>query len=401
MKKIKICWVAPYPVNNLLPDLISLQFIPPTSGMWLVNLSKSLVALENIELHIICNSSKIPYNQIIIKDNIIFHVFKYNLFSSFGFHKWLPLNRITWYKKIVKKYISEINNIKPDIIHAHGVEEMNTLPVLQCNYPHIISIQGIIHEIIKVSPSIQYFCQLPIEKECLKKGVNFGCRTEWDKNYVTSQNRNAIIHYMPEAIAPCFFEKKWKGYANIRNLVFVGSLLKRKGIETLIDAVILLIKDFSDIKITVIGNGKRKYVEYIKHKLIKFKIIDNFEFKGFLNSNQIADILSKSGIYIHPSYIDNSPNSLCEAMAVGMPVVASKVGGIPSLVSHETNGLLFEMKNINELYQNIKQIFNDEKLAKRISNQALIDAYQRHFPNNVAKQTLDIYNKIINQEDKQ
>jgi glycosyltransferase involved in cell wall biosynthesis len=79
-----------------------------------------------------------------------------------------------------------------------------------------------------------------------------------------------------------------------------------------------------------------------------------------------------------------------------MPTVASKVGGIPSIIDDEKNGLLFELDNVDDLCLKINKLLNNYEYAKTIANNASIEAFNRNYPDNVAKITLDIYIKIIN-----
>ena len=395
MKKIKICWLASYPIDLLLPELKTSQNISFESTMWLVSLSEVLARNNGIELHIITHAAKIPFDQYIIKNKIHFHVLRYSFIKNKGYPSYFPLNVISWYYPILKKILKIIEEIKPDIVHAHGTEGVYSLAALKSKLPNLTSIQGIISEYIKLNFSISLFFQRPIEKYCIRKNINFGCRTNWDNSFVKSINKDAQLFYAPEALSYAFYEVKWQGIRNINKLIFVGNLIERKRIEILIDAVYKLIKLNKDINVVIVGGGSSKYIESIKNKMNELQIEDRFEFKGFMKSEQIANELSGAGIYVHTANMDNSPNSLCEAMAIGMPTVASNVGGIPSIIDNGKNGLLFELDDVDDLCLKINKYLNNHEYAKTIAKNASIEAINRNYPDNVAKITLDVYMRII------
>src|SRR5258708_19667723 len=90
--------------------------------------------------------------------------------------------------------------------------------------------------------------------------------------------------------------------------------------------------------------------------------------------------LSRAQVFAISSYIENSPNSLCEAMQVGLPCVATYAGGIPSLVEHEKTGLLFPTGEAPLLADAILRIFRNEDLAGRLGRAARTEASHPHSP---------------------
>lgn len=392
---MKVCWLAPYPVGLLLPELKVTSLPGQTKGMWLVNLSNALSGYSNIELHIVTQSSKIKYDQTIFKNNIYFHVIKYSFIKDKGFLECFPINVVFWYRGLVKKMIKKIAEINPDLIHAHGTEYAYSLAGLKTGIRNITSIQGIVNEIIKQNLSLTLFFQKFIESYCIRNQQVFGCRTAWDCSYIKKINPGSTIYYLPEAISKDFFNSSWHDSNNCYKLAYTGGFLKRKGIEIIVEAINYLKEEFPEISVLVVGCGKKKYRNKILKIISKYKISNRFEFVGFIDSKQLASRLIDCGIYVHPTFIDNSPNSLCEAMALGMPVIASNTGGIPSLVQDLSNGLLFESGNISEFINKITGLLKNPQLSKKIGYQAKCDAFKRHFPDAVASITIDVYNKIL------
>ncbi len=96
--------------------------------------------------------------------------------------------------------------------------------------------------------------------------------------------------------------------------------------------------------------------------------------------------------------MDNSPNSVAEAMASGVPVIASDVGGIPSMIENGATGLLIQPENHHQLAEAIILLLQDEAQRKRLASRAKRVALQRHFPSEVAQKTMDVYKDIVAKE---
>ena len=118
-------------------------------------------------------------------------------------------------------------------------------------------------------------------------------------------------------------------------------------------------------------------------------------YEGIKDEDGLCDLLLKSCVYVHPSYIDNSPNSLCEAQMLGVPVIGSYVGGIPSLITNNDTGILFPANDIHELASILISLHKDEEMKSRISKQASIVANQRHDRNAIMSKLLQTYDDVI------
>ena len=111
----------------------------------------------------------------------------------------------------------------------------------------------------------------------------------------------------------------------------------------------------------------------------------------------MAEQYKLANIFICPSSIENSPNSLGEAQLVGVPCIASYVGGVPSMITNEISGLLYQFDEHEMLASLVCKIFSDDDLALKLSQQGIITAEKRHNKKINAQTTFAIYNSIINQ----
>lgn len=392
---MKIVWLASYPLNNIEDQLVLTGKIGLLTTNWLVNLAKGLSSIKEIDLHIITHSSKIPFTQEIKKDNITYHIIKYNFpFSNKGFPNKFRWDIFTLYSGFIKNALKEIKNIQPDIIHAHGTEHAYSLCAYYAGVPNITSIQGIVSEIYKITPTFNFWLQKHIENYSIKKNKYFGCRTDWDKNIIKEKNPESIIYYLPEIISDIFFNLKWQPI-NYNTLLYVGSLTKHKGLDILLYAIAELKSNLPEINLRIIGQANNIFKKKIDILIDKFDIKSNIQFLGSKLSAEIASEMAKATIYVHPSLIDNSPNSLCEAMAVGMPCIASNVGGIPSIIENKKNGILFNRGDAKSLANSVKFLFSDRNRLCELGIEARETAKKWNSSETNTKITTDIYSTLL------
>jgi glycosyltransferase involved in cell wall biosynthesis len=293
--------------------------------------------------------------------------------------------------------VKEIHKFNPDIVHSHGTEGPYALSGIKCKCPCIISIQGIISELFKVSPALTFCIVGYLEQLEVRKGRYFACRTQFDTNFVLSHNKQARIFALDEAMGPIFFECDWK-LSDSQKILFVGSLIRRKGVKTVLEALALVMNEFPRVSLYLIGDGERNYIEYLRNLSKKLGIQKNVEFLGFKSGMEIAKFYVESQLFVFPSENDNSPNSVAEAMVSGMPVIATRVGGIPSMIEDGQTGLLVEPNNPQELAEKIIHLLSKPNERKRLGDNAKNVARSRHLPDKVAENTIETYRHILDLE---
>lgn len=393
--KIKIVWLAPYPLDQI-KDL-KLKKVVKGNGMWLLNLASEIKKRSDIDFHVITFTAQISTDLQIIDDGITYHVLKYQLpFTNKGFPYFFRTDILFWYYPLVGRMIKLLDQLKPDLIHAHGTESCYALAANRYEKcPSIISIQGIIGEYVKISPSVEFKLQKFIEKNTIRNGINFGCRTDWDKKFVISINSNANIIYLPEAIGSCFYEREWNGIGS-NSITFVGSIIERKGVADLIRTCKNIKRKFPDLILNLIGTGKPDYIAHLKELVDQYGLTKNVIWHGSCSSERIAEILQSTTVFVLPTYSDNSPNSLCEAMAAGVPSVAYSSGGVPSLINNNVDGFLIETGDEDILGDTICRIMDDSELQLQISSSARKTGLGRNYPQNVAELYIRCYKNLIN-----
>jgi len=209
-------------------------------------------------------------------------------------------------------------------------------------------------------------------------------------------NPKANLFYLPEAINKIYFTSR--ADYNSKNLVFIGNLGEIKDPITAIKIVKYISDKYPDIKLNFIGSYDSKYLKKLKSIIKDLKIEEKIDFKGFLKPNEIIQVFEESSIFLLTSIIENSPNSLLEAMASGLCVIANNTGGVSSLIKDGVNGFLINRKNVEETGELIINLFENKKKLEDVGQKAKEDISLTNFPTVVAAKYIETYKEIIKKE---
>jgi glycosyltransferase involved in cell wall biosynthesis len=235
------------------------------------------------------------------------------------------------------------------------------------------------------------------EREIFRKCKYFMGRTKWDKNLAHQLSPNAKYYHCDEILRDKFYLAEWVIHDNPKKIFYstIGNN-NYKGIETLVESgLILKNKNHFDFEFRVGGISENDEL----YRIVKNKYgvaIDNFlKPMGNMSADNVVEAMLSADLFVHPSHIDNSPNSVCEAMLVGTPVVSTDVGGIPSLIENEIDGLLVPSGNANLMTEAILRILKDKVLSVKLSKNARKRAIERHNKEKIVTQLMSIYQEII------
>lgn len=174
-----------------------------------------------------------------------------------------------------------------------------------------------------------------------------------------------------------------------RNVVlFLGRIEAAKGIHELLEAVAGLRESVPDVELVCAGAGD---IEGAARRAERLGIEDAVRFPGWLGAPQKWAWLKRAGVFVLPSHAEGLPMSLLEAMAAGLPVVASAVGGIPDVVTHGVNGLLMAPGDAAELERALRRLLRDPKLAAGLGAAGRETIRARYSPERVLAQLEGLY----------
>jgi glycosyltransferase involved in cell wall biosynthesis len=137
------------------------------------------------------------------------------------------------------------------------------------------------------------------------------------------------------------------------------------------------------------------YGKYLKKIIINLRLEKHVIFTGLLSESEMCQRYIRSHVFVCPSSIENSPNSLGESMILGVPSVASFVGGIPDMLKDKEDGFLYQHDAPYMLAYYVCKIFEDDDLALKFSTNARKRALRTHDISQNTKRLMDIYDEII------
>jgi glycosyltransferase involved in cell wall biosynthesis len=208
----------------------------------------------------------------------------------------------------------------------------------------------------------------------------------------------ATYFHVDEIMRPPFYvEWDRKQYQNkILTIVSTLSAVTYKGIDLILKTAKILTQYTSiSYEWIIVGiDPDNKLLRFFEKHLNIFCKDVKITIEGVKTSEALVELLKGASIFVHPSYIDNSPNGVCEAQMMGLPVIACNVGGISSLIENNVNGILVPSNAPFELVTAIKTLAMDSNLSYRLGNQAKLTAMKRHNREKISTDILQIY-KIL------
>lgn len=172
-----------------------------------------------------------------------------------------------------------------------------------------------------------------------------------------------IVHC---GVDPDEFEvKRHEGHAD--QLLFVGRLTAVKGLPVLFEVVARL----RDVTIFIAGDGPDR--KLLEEKVQALKISSSVKFLGHQSRGQVRELLKRSDIFVMSSFAEGVPVALMEAMAAGVPVVATRIAGVPELVDDGRSGLLVAPGDVNEMVTALRRLLGDADLRNRLASAARLN----------------------------
>ena len=396
--KIRIVWLGQYPVMGLQPEIAVARPRGEHPASWMVCLADALAARDEIDLHVITASAAVNRNQSARMNGLAFHVVHYAFpFTCRGFPRYLRLDLWSRYAFLRWQIVRLLRTLSPDLIHVHGTDSGYGLAALDTGLPTIVTMQGIVSRLQRVSPTTANRLQASIERYIIRNTRYFGSRTVWATEFIRGLNKAATVYELYEAIGGVFFKTAGDSFGE-NNVLMVGTIQRSKGIEEALEAMRIVIAVCPAARLMVVGAGTPEYLAQLKRRAEAIGVDHSVDWLGFKTADEIASLHARSALLIHPSHLDNSPNSVAEAMASGLPVVASNIGGIPSMIEHQATGLLVAPRSPEELADAIIALLRSSSERRRLAGKAKEVALARYLPTYVAEQTLSVYYDLLAKE---
>lgn len=227
-----------------------------------------------------------------------------------------------------------------------------------------------------------------ILEKILLTGIKYDAQITAAANFLKIKNVNKKIYVAPPGVDADFFKPDY-GARKKNRILFVGRLQKVKGTEMLMKCIYALRKE--NVLFSIVGTGEER--DRIS-RFIKEKNITNAEMCGGLNKADVLKEYQKADLFFLPSVSEGFPLTVLEAMACGLPVVATDVGDMRCLATDHVNGFVVQSNHTAEFIDKISLILNDTHQAKIMSTNNIKFA-RKYSWEETAKKVHQVYEKLL------
>jgi len=419
---MKILWI----VNTIFPAPSKTLGLPePVFGGWMYGLAEQLSKSDGIELAVATTFWGSELEEM-------------NL-GGITYYLLPSKNKLQYDTDLEDHWKGVCHHFGPDVVHIHGTEYGHGLACMR-KLPHlkyVISIQGLVSVIARYFYAGISFQEIlknitfrdiirkdnlfqgkrkfekrgVLERKYIENTKHVIGRTEWDYAHTKAINPGVNYHFCNESLRESFYTaNKWSLENCERHTIFLSQAgYPIKGLHQVLHAVSALVDYYPNIKIRVGGNnvmGSKSFQDrmrlsgfgrFIKNLMRRHRLQDKVKFLGTLSENEMIAEYQRAHVFICPSSIENSPNSVSEAQLIGIPVIASYVGGTPDLVTDEISGLLYRFEEVEMLSYKIRRVFSEDLLAKRLTRGGIEIASRRHDATVNLASLVKIYAEVYNE----
>ena len=414
---MKVLWLSPSSSNYLQNNVYN-------GGGWISSLENYVSKNNEVKLAVAFFMDNQPYK--VERNNVVYYPIEK---PHLGFRKKIlfylkiwdnTVDRLIWplYEKSI---LNVVNDFQPDIIQVFGSENYFGLVSRITSIPIVLHIQGFLNPCLnsfcppRFSLNSFYFSNYNLinaykrfmaivawNRTCFRekiilRGINhYIGRTRWDKRIVEVFNPFGHYYYGGEILRPSFYEILERKIPAKVVLVSIISKSLYKGYDMILKTASVLKDELKmDFEWKVFGNINGHFEERIvglKHNNLNIKLC------GIATEMQLRNELINCSLYFHPSYIENSPNSICEAQILGVPVIATNVGGVSSLIEDGETGYLVPANDPYQASSIISFLINNPSILCRVGESARKVAHARHNPQIIVEKLINTWNFIINKE---
>ena len=339
---------------------------------------------DEIEVHVLsCTRAHLP-SPLQLAPNIIFH--------SIHVPSWAWLK--TFYLANIIAVRNRLKKIRPDIVHGQGTERDCALAAAFSGYPNLITLHGNMRQLAKLFPApLWSFSRLTafLESVALRMAGGCVCLSTHSRKLVAPLAKQTWL--VPNAVDPAFLAVDRAEASPLPLILMVGDVTPNKNQLAFLNAVAPLQTEF-DFKVRIFGKSDPTHP--YTSELLNFIAKNPWCVIGdFLNRESLKRQMASATLLALPSLEENLPMVILEAMAIGLPVAASHVGGIPDMIKHGQTGILFDPRDPESIRKALRSMLMNPTDCNHITVQAHENILLKHLPQTIARRHLQVYQDLL------
>jgi glycosyltransferase involved in cell wall biosynthesis len=344
-RPLTVAWISFFPIEWLdgIPDYLHRQPCghPAT---WQQSLLAEMERDQRIKLHVVVVRSTFERDDCFERNGVTFHLIKTRPGWRAPSLFWVDTVKIG---RVLRE------SVRPDVVHAWGTEHGAALVALRLRYPHVISIQGLMAWFRTLVPLQRYEKLVAVlERYTLKRARLVSAESVDTSNRVRDAYPQVPVLHIEHPPLHRFFEIQRRPLSGPVNFLTVGKMGNRKGSDLFLHALSRLMEEM-DFRCVAVGRPTDTFIESMKGAL-PGRLWDRVQFKSALSHPDMDREFQNATLMVMPSRADTGPVAVKEAVAAGVPVVASRMGGVPDYVVPGQNGLICEPNNLESLVGQIR-----------------------------------------------
>jgi glycosyltransferase involved in cell wall biosynthesis len=305
------------------------------------------------------------------------------------------LNNLTFYRANRRVFERLLAELEPDLVHAQDAAGSGYAALRTAGrIPVVVSIHGIVREeprhLAGRADRIRTrLARVAVERYCIRHAEYLVAPTRFPAEYFGAEIRGRFLE-VDNAVATRFFEPVRAPVPG--RVLYVGGITRGKRLLDAVDALVAVRRQVPDVELRVAGPATDSaYAARVAARVRELGLGPNVELLGALPEERLLDEYRRARVLVLPSSQETSPMVIAEAMAVGVPVVATRTGGIPSLVADGETGWLVDVGDVAALADRLVRVLGDDNRTQSMARAARIVAADRFEPAAVATRMHDVY----------
>jgi glycosyltransferase involved in cell wall biosynthesis len=376
---VRVLLVGPYPIDSAAIGGLQASF---------ANLVSGLGEVPGVDPHVI---SFVPGLERATRREVGNVPVDYLQASNrFGF--------VTGHSRERKSLEEALRSLSPDVVHAQDTlgSGYTCLKVVQ-GIPVVVSVHGIVRETVKHMPNGSDRLRLkmfgvPVERYCIRHARYLVQPTGYPERYFAREIRGRIVD-VGNPISDRFFSVDPAPEPGV--ILYGGGVIPLKRLLDLVEAMPLILAVLPEARLRVAGSElDSAYARRLRSRLHELGLEARVAFLGALSPDEMVDEYRRASVFVLPSGQETSPMVIGEAMAAGLPVVATKVGGVPYLVDDGVTGHVVDSGDVVSLAARITDVLSDPD-ARAVLGAAGRAKAERSFRRSaVANRVAAVYNEL-------
>jgi glycosyltransferase involved in cell wall biosynthesis len=378
---VRVALVGPYPLDRTrVAGGVETSFL---------NLLQGLRETEGVEPHVVTFSTDVAVATTREDDGVPI--------------RFLPgtrrLANLTFHLRERRLLRAALPELRPDLVHAQDALRYGYVCLgAASDVPVVVSVHGIVREELRLAEGFRRRLQIrlagvSLERHCIRSARFLVAPTRYAEQYFGDEIRGRIWD-VGNAILGRFFsvtpapEPGW--------LLSVGAVIPRKRLLDLVDAVPHVVGAVPSSRLSIVGvEPDPAYSERVRARIRELGLEERVAFRGAVGLDELLEEYRRASVFVLPSGEETSPMVIGEAMAAGVPVVATRVGGVPYLVDEGVTGDLVAPGDVPGLSERLRAILRDDSRRAAYGAAARLDAERRFRPASVGARMREVYDEVL------